>query len=302
MTDRAPVVAIVHNPLKVVALSRWQDEVARICAESGWAPPLLLATTEEDHGADAARRAVESGVDLVCALGGDGTVREVATSLAGGQVPMGVIGLGTGNLLARNLGLPVNDLGAALRVALTGRDRQVDLGWVRFDDGPQMCFTVITGMGFDAQMMADTSDGDKSKLGWVAYVGGGLRSLVQRGFSARVVTDGRHPWTARARTVLVCNCGLLPGGIDLVPQASIDDGQLDLMSLSPRGIVGWTAVLVHVLSRRHQGHHLVRHEPASTCLVRTPGPVLAEVDGDPVGMVSSMRTRVAPGALRVRVR
>lgn len=271
------------------------------CRRHGVEDPLLLPTSADDDGEGAARRAVESGARLVLAVGGDGTVRQVASALAGTGTPMGIISLGTGNLLARNLGLPHNDLPASLDAAFTRGNRRVDLGFVRFDDAEEMCFTVIVGMGMDAETMAGTRDELKRRVGWMAYVASGMSTLVQRGFQAGITVDGREPVDGRSRTVLVCNCSLLPGGVNLIPTASLDDGDLDVLSLSPHGVVGWVALLNHFVTRHRHGHRLARHLISRTAVVTSgSGPILAEVDGDPIGRVTTMRTRVAPGALLVR--
>lgn len=292
--------AIVYNPLKVSDLGALQERAVAICRKCGWLGPDWLATTAEDHGAGVARTAVDSGADLVCVLGGDGTVREVVSAMARSAVPLGVLGLGTGNLLARNLGLPHNDFAASLAAVLNGSQRRVDLGRVRFDEGPELCFTVIVGMGLDAEALAGTVPEAKARLGWPAYVLGGLAVMAQRGFSVETTVDGRRPFTSRCRMVLACNCGLLPGGIDLVPEARIDDGLLDIMTFSPHGLVGWAAATVRAITVGRRGHRIIRHDSSHTCLVAADRPVLAEVDGDPVGMATRMRIRVDRGALLVR--
>lgn len=295
-----PRAAIVYNPLKVSDPQRLARRAGELCREAGWEEPVWLATTAEDHGAGVTARAVDEGADLVCALGGDGTVRQVAGALARTGVPLGVLGLGTGNLLARNLGLPHNDFDASLRAVLRGSVRPIDLGRVRFDDGPEHCFTVIIGMGMDAELMAGAEPRLKARLGWPAYLLGSARALAQRGFGARVVVDGRRPVAGRCRMVLVCNCGLLPGGIDLVPEARVDDGELDMMVFSPRGVVGWAAATLRAVTLHRRGHRIIRHSHCHTGLVSTRFPVPAEVDGDPVGSATTMRIRVDQGALLVR--
>ncbi|WP_257477376.1 diacylglycerol/lipid kinase family protein [Acidipropionibacterium jensenii] len=290
---------IVYNPLKVDDLDAHTRIAASIFQAHGWARPEWVATTAEDHGAGMARRAVDSGADLVCVMGGDGTVREVASAMAHTGVPMGVLALGTGNLLARNLGLPHNDFKASLTAVLEGSRRAVDLGRVRFDEGAEMCFTVIAGMGLDAEALAGTQSRSKERIGWLAYIVSGLRALTQRGFSAETTVDGRQPVTGRCQMVLACNCGLLPGGIDLVPEARIDDGRLDLMTFSPSGLVGWAAATLRAVTLHHRGHRIIRHASAYTGLVRTDRKVLTEVDGDPVSMATTMRVRVDTGALLV---
>ncbi|AXE38899.1 diacylglycerol/lipid kinase family protein [Acidipropionibacterium virtanenii] len=295
---RNPV--IVYNPLKVSDPAKLARRGAEICREAGWGGPVWSPTTSEDHGAGMTARAVSDGADLVCALGGDGTVREVAGALARTGIPLGVLGLGTGNLLARNLGLPHNDFDASLAAVLNGSARPIDLGRVRFDDGPEYCFTVITGMGLDAELMAGAEPRLKARLGWPAYLLGATRALAQRGFGTRVVVDGRRPFSGRSRMVLVCNCGLLPGGIDLVPEARVDDGELDMMAFSPRGVAGWAAATLRAVTLHRRGHRIIRHSGCHTGLVTTSFPVPAEVDGDPVGSATTMRIRVDQGALMVR--
>ena len=119
--------AVVANPTKHDDITRLRDTVRSAMSEHGWDEPLWLETTAEDPGARPGAQAVRDGVGLVLACGGDGTVTACAEGVAGSGVPLGILPLGTGNLLARNLGLPL-DLGAALVVALTGADRPLDAG------------------------------------------------------------------------------------------------------------------------------------------------------------------------------
>lgn len=300
-TSQPRKVAVVHNSIKTQNNPDWRVLVVKKCREHCGVAPVFLPTTADDHGHGLARKAVDEGADLVLALGGDGTIRQVSTGLANTRVPLGILGMGTGNLLARNLKLPHTDLAASLDAALTRPVRAIDLGYVRFDESEEICFTVMIGMGMDAQTMAGTRDHLKDKIGWLAYIVSGALALVQPGFQARASVDGRRPVATRARTVLVCNCSVLPGGVDIVPDGRIDDGTLDVLTLSPDGIVGWVAVINHFVTRHRHGHRLVRHATSRTALITSgSGPILAEVDGDPIGTVTTMRTHVAPGALLVR--
>ncbi|WCC80809.1 diacylglycerol kinase family protein [Cutibacterium equinum] len=300
-TSQPRTVAVIHNSVKTANNPRWRTLIEDKCQEHLGVNPYFLPTTHDDFGHGLASEAVADGAELVLALGGDGTIRQVAAGLAGTGVPMGILGMGTGNLLARNLNLPHTDLGASLDAALTRPVRAIDLGYVRFDESEEMCFTVIIGMGMDADTMAGTQDRLKDKVGWLAYVAAGLHTLIQPGFQVRASVDGRKPIVTRARTVLVCNCSIMPGGVVLVPEGRIDDGTLDVLTVSPHGIVGWVAVVNHFITRHRHGHRLVRHASSRTAFVKSgSGPILAEVDGDPVGMATAMRTRVAPGALLVR--
>src|SRR6185437_7409382 len=128
--------------------------------------------TPDDPGCGMAQRALDDGVDVVFACGGDGTVMACAAVLAGTDVALAVIPSGTGNLLAANLGLSA-DVVAAVKVATGGGRRRIDVGRVADADtvsGHPGCFTVMAGMGFDAEMIDATSDTLKARIGWFAYV------------------------------------------------------------------------------------------------------------------------------------
>ena len=122
-------------------------------------------------------KAVRAGVELVLSAGGDGTVRAVVAGLAGSGIPLGIVRLGTGNLLARNLGLPL-DTSAALNVACGRHTRQIDTVLLHVDGGGPQRFAVMAGTGLDAAIMDDTDDRLKSSIGPAAYFlsgGGRLR-------------------------------------------------------------------------------------------------------------------------------
>ena len=168
---------------------------------------------------------------IVC--GGDGTVRTVCAELAGTGISVGVIPAGTGNLLARNLGIPLY-LQAAVDVALQGQDRAIDLVKVSGDGiGDDEHFMVMAGMGFDAAIMEGANEQIKAKVGWLAYVVSGLRNLMFPAVRVDVSVDDGE-WTRhRARTVLIGNVGYLQAGMPLLPDAAIDDGVLDVVLLHP---------------------------------------------------------------------
>ena len=119
--------AVVIHPAKHDDIVSFRATVNKAMADLGWAEPLWQQTRPDDTGERLAREAVRSGVDLVLASGGDGTITACVGGVAGSGIPLGVLPSGTGNLLARNLGLPLA-LDEALSVALTGADRRLDVG------------------------------------------------------------------------------------------------------------------------------------------------------------------------------
>lgn len=302
-----PWAVVVANPTKFAEVDAEIAWVEERSAELGWARPVWLETTPEDPGVGQARTALRAGASAVLAYGGDGTVRSVATALAGTGVPLGLLPAGTGNLLARNLPVPHADLDAALAVALTGRTRQIDVGRVQVDvsgedETPRTeTFLVMAGLGFDAEVMASVEHRLKERMGWWAYVVAGTRRL--RGRQTRVVLrlDGGEPVRRRLRSVIVGNCGELTGGVRLMPEARIDDGWLDVVVVAPRGVGGWVAVTAAVLTRSRFGHPVVEHFRCRALEVAAEKPLHVQLDGDPAGMARVLRARVEPGALAVRV-
>lgn len=269
------------------------DKVAAVFAEAGWPKPALAVTTAEDSGSGIAAAAVESGAELVVACGGDGTVNAVAQALAGTRAVLGVVPLGTGNLLAAGLGIP-SALDEAIRVLIDGADRRVDVAAV--DD---RVFVGMAGLGLDAAMIADASERLKARLGWPAYVPSILRHLRDRGVRVTLRLDGRRVRHGRVKALLIGNIGALHGGIDLMPQAEPDDGVLDVVVLEPRsGLAGWLAVLARLLLRR-DGEPISRYR-ARRVEARTRHPVQFELDGDLYRAATVLSVQVKPGALRVR--
>ena len=293
---------MVVNPIHIDDLTKLRTQIARVCAELGWAPPLWFETTIKDPGGGQARSALAAGADVVLACGGDGTVRHVAHALAGSGIPLGLVPTGTTNLLARNLAMALNDPAQATRIALSGTNRAVDIGRVFIDDhAEEQVFMVMAGVGFAAAIMTGTSHELKARLGPLAYFVSGIRALSAPRASITLAVDGRIEPPRRVRTVVVGNCGKLLAGLVLMPAAKVDDGLLDVVAIGPRGIIGWLAVTTRVLARRRRGHRIVQHWQGSSVIISAQDPQQAQLDGDPVGEVRGMRMRVDPGALLVRV-
>lgn len=294
--------AVVVNPIHVDDLAQLHAQIARVCAELGWAPPLWLQTTVEDPGGGQARSALAADADMVLACGGDGTVRHVAQVLAGSGTPLGLVPTGSANLLARNLAIVLDDPAKATRIALSGKNRAVDVGRVIIDDrAEEQVFMVMAGVGFDAAIMAGAPHELKARLGSLAYFVSGMRALSAPRASITLAVDGRIDPPRRVRTVVVGNCGKLLAGLVLMPAAKVDDGLLDVVAIGPRGILGWLAVTARVLGRRRHGHRIVQHWQGRTIIINAEAPQQAQLDGDSVGEVRALRTRVDPGALLVRV-
>ena len=293
-------VALVLNPVKVDDADALRADLAARCARAGLPEPLVLETTQEDPGGSMARDALAAGATVVAVAGGDGTVRAVAEALTGTGVALAVVPQGTGNLLARNLGLPLA-VDAALDAVVDGTDRRVDVGRLTGPGDDGTVFAIMAGAGFDAAMMREAPEGLKAAVGWPAYIVGGARGLRRQ--HARVVlrVDGGEPVRARVRTVLVGNLGKLQGGLELLPDARPDDGLLDVALVAPRGPLDWARLLWRGLTGRHVRDHRLRTWQAREVDVRLLRPQPRQVDGDLVADGDRLVATVEPGALVVRV-
>lgn len=301
MKSERPTAAIVVNPSKFDDLDAVKETVARFAETIEWDTPQWFETSVDDPGVGAAKEALAIEPDLVCAMGGDGTVRAVAGELRGTGVAYGLLPAGTGNLLARNLGIPVDSMDQALEIAFLGQTRAIDVGLATFDDGIERPFVVMGGVGLDADIMSQTDDDLKKKVGWAAYLAAAGPNLFKTGFPASLDIDGDQQSAKRALMVLACNCSSVVGGIEIAAGAVLDDGLLDLVVLQPSLVAGWVGVAVDVASGNRNGMASLKQWSGRDISFTLEKPVLAELDGDPVGETSSGRFQMDEDALRVRL-
>jgi YegS/Rv2252/BmrU family lipid kinase len=253
-----------------------------------------METTPEDPGRGQAMSAVSAGADLVLACGGDGTVTACAEGITGSGVPLAIIPMGTGNLLARNIGLPVG-LDEALAVALGGVQQSIDAGRVNGN-----LFVVMAGLGLDARMLSGTSEPLKKRLGWLAYAISAVRHLGDRPMRMTVSADGGRRRRMRASALIVGNVGWLRGGLPLLPDARPDDGMLDVAVLTADGLTGWLTVAADIVLHRpaHGGIYRVQFTRLQVALDQEQP---WELDGEVMGPTRQLTIAAQPGALLLRM-
>lgn len=292
--------AVVLNPSKLSDVEEFKNLVRLVAGQHGWNEPQWFETTVEDPGHGQAQAALEAGVDLLVAAGGDGTVRAVCEEAARTGVAVAIIPQGTGNLLARNLGIPLNPRDA-LEVAFGGQDKAIDLARFSTDTGVETSFLVMAGLGMDAMIMTGVNDDLKKKVGWVAYVVSGIKALRYSGTKVTITVDDGEPRTFRARTVVVGNVGFLQAGLPLLPEAQIDDGELDVVVIAPRRFFGWVPIAWRVITRRKRTNDRLDRFTGRRVHLKATGPTPMQLDGDPVESGTEITAEVRPGVLLVRV-
>lgn len=314
MTKR---IGIVWNPTKI------GEEELRAAVDVAFDDDdievMWWETRAKDPGRAMAAEAVLAGCETVIAVGGDGTVRTVAEVVSSapaqgkGSPALGIVPQGTGNLLARNLGIPLGDMAAALAVIAAGQTKSIDMGWVRVDEQDvETGFLVMIGFGLDAHMLAETDDGLKDRAGWLAYVEAMGRAVTaSETVEFDLTVDGGELERSSGHTLLIGNCGMIQGGVTLLPDAQPDDGRLDLLLVSAENALQWMQTLRSVvwdngLLRKLGGgsdeavstDH-ARHLTAENLRVSLDIAVPFEIDGEEAGEVSMLEVRIQPGAVRV---
>jgi len=309
-------IAVVWNPSKTEK-ETLESGLTEAIGEGATPEISWWETTKEDPGQGAAKDALAAGADLIIVAGGDGTVRAAAEHLAdvSSEAQLGIIPLGTGNLLARNLEVPINDVPAAFTRALEGEARSIDVGWVEVElaSGTERhAFAVMVGFGIDAHMIAETNDDLKDKAGWLAYVESLGRALAASEVVPFHITKDDEPGhDEEGHTLLIANCGSLQGGITLLPDAVPDDGELDYLVLSAEGFTQWAGTLKTMMwdnglkrlitkSDDVTSTDAVNHGRAKTLSVTLPEERAFEIDGEEVGETKSFTVSIQPSAIRVR--
>ncbi|MCI1901801.1 MAG: diacylglycerol kinase [Bifidobacteriaceae bacterium] len=310
--------AFVINPSKPNA-AKITQQILDFCKERGIEDPMVIETQLDKDGNACAREALEKGADVVVAAGGDGTVRTAASALAGTGHAFGIIPIGTANLFARNMDIPLNDVRAALQVAVSHGSRRVDMGRMALLDSNEPDhrhgFLIIAGVGFDAQMIDETDPNLKKNLGWVAYFFGGVKHLLGKKNRADITieqSDGTRSTIDNVafRTFMAGNCGQIPG-FSLMPEADYGDGLLDFELMDTNGgLIGWASLfgdVVHQTVTRKSGQNplsvnsTIEQVQGSRAELVLSRPTLAEVDGDLLGETRHIELTVDQKALLVRV-
>lgn len=259
-------------------------------------PVEVAATDAPGHAADIAR-ARGAAHEFLFVLGGDGTVTEVLSAAAGTDRTVGIIPGGTGNLLARALGIPVN-VRRAVPALLNGRVRRIDLGVL----GDGRIFAVAAGTGVDSEMLVGAPLAARRHYGVLAYVASATSALLHRApFTVRAEVDGRVIERDDCVLALIANVGVVLNGLlHLGPAIRFDDGLLDVCVYSSRGIVDDVIVAARLARRDFAADRRMAFARGASVTIDTTPVRAAEADGELMGQ-TPLRARVSPGAVPLLV-
>jgi len=292
-------IAIIINPISGGAWperTRARAELASAIVDAHGDPAEVFVTERRGHAVELAKAAVLRGARLVMAWGGDGTVNEVASALAFQEVPLGIVPAGSGNGLARELGVNSRP-DRAIAEALCAEPRPMDLGEVN-----DRLFVNIAGIGFDAHVASRFDDREGRRRGLAGYVGIAARALGTYVPQQYAITTDDGRTEARAILVTIANSAQFGNGARIAPGARVDDGLLDLVVVEERS--RWRTVcqvprLFNGTADRIPGCSIRRIKRA---LIESDQPMVFHVDGEPVEGGSTLRVRVHPAGLRVAVK
>jgi len=286
---------IIANPTSGGYLfhTRQIDETVAFLRSNGWDVELCL-TEKAGDARRLARLAVGQQMEVVIAVGGDGTINEIIQELAGSETALGVLPIGTVNVWARETNIPLDIVGAC-KVLVDGRQRRIDLGKVN-----DRYFLLMAGIGFDAEVAHAVEKKPIKRLGVVGYLLiGTWLGLGYESFRTYLTVNGRLI-KKDALQIIIGNTQLYGGTIKYTWQAQCDDGQLDVCIVRKRNMLGRVIIFMDFLLRREQRHQWVTYAKSDVIEVRTRQPVAIQVDGDPSGFTPAKFT-VAPQALKVIV-
>ena len=251
---------------------------------------FVRTTSEAGEAREFAKQAVHQGAKIVVAAGGDGTVNEVVNGLAGSDVALGLLPIGTMNVFAAELGLPSNNLRKCWETIERGHTRIVDLPMAN-----RHAFVQLAGVGFDAQIVQETSRDFRKQFGPLSYLVAATQIASRKPPNLIVESGGKQQ---TGSFVLIGNGRYYGGPFVIFKDAKVDDGKLDVMIFKNLGYLDIVRYLSGIVFGTHADMHDVEYFQTRKVVVRSAGDVPVEVDGEVIGCLP-VTFRISPHKLRV---
>jgi YegS/Rv2252/BmrU family lipid kinase len=293
------MIAVIINPISGTGRrpdeARRRAELAASLVERRGLEAEVFVTEHGGHARELAHTAVARGASMCIAWGGDGTINEVASSLAFSNVALAVVPSGSGNGLARELAIPLNP-SAAFEVALGGRDQLIDAGEIE----GRMFFNVA-GLGFDAHVAHEFAATGHARRGFARYMSIAVRELIRFVPDQYTISANGTRLETRALFIAIANSRQYGNGATIAPGARIDDGALDVVVVAERSPWSAIAQMPMLFSGKVDRLPGVTIIPTADVEISAAHDMVYHVDGEPALAGRSVRARVHPGVLRVRV-
>jgi diacylglycerol kinase (ATP) len=289
-----PKIAVVAHARK--SFGGGLPELRQVLAQEGVTDPLWYEVRKSRKAPKYARRAAAGGAGLIFVWGGDGTVQRCIDALAGTDAVIAILPAGTANLLATNLGVPSDDVSAAVRVGLHGDRRVIDTGSVNGEH-----FAVMAGAGLDARMIAGADRSTKARLGRAAYLYTGATSLFAHPVQAVVKVDGQRFFKGQVSCVLAGNVGRVLGGVEVFPAAQPDDGRLEFGVVTAGNPADWMRTLGRVAAGDAERSPFVEMTTGTSFRIRFDQKLPYELDGGARPPVKDLRIKVHPRSVTICV-
>jgi diacylglycerol kinase (ATP) len=271
------------------------EELRKTLATYGITEPLWHEVPKSRFVPKKAKELLRAGVDLIFLWGGDGTVQRCIDAVAGAPVTLAILPAGAANLFAHNLGIPA-DIEGAVKLGLHGHRRTLDVGRVNGE-----LFAVMAGTGFDAVMIRDADAGLKDRLGVLAYVWTGAKGVGRDPVKTRITVDGEAWFKGKASCVLIGNMGGILGGISAFPDASPDDGRLDIGVVTAEGAWEWARTLVRSVVGEAAASPFVQTTSGKAFDVRLANGMPYELDGGARKKTKRLKIKIKPASITVCV-
>ncbi|MDR3127762.1 MAG: NAD(+)/NADH kinase [Bifidobacteriaceae bacterium] len=312
--------AFIINPSKKKANST-VEYIKQFFIIHKFPQPQFYYTEKDFPGGKQAQLAIDNKADVIVAVGGDGTARAVAQIVSQNDRCFGLIPIGTANIFARNLDLEPTKLYKCLLTVIAGHSKMYDIGFVKVQNtqnytwsgDSKQAFLAVAGLGFDAAMIATTSEKLKRRIGWLAYFTGSLKQMRNPRITAKVDildTDKitHNIYDIQIRSLLFGNVSKIPG-LTLIPPARPNDGKLDFVALDTKAnILGWGQLFNNIVmqsmgleKRNTLKISNINHRQGLSAKVKTNRPVYLQLDGDIMGQISQLQIGLKPSALTVLV-
>ena len=271
------------------------EELRTTLERAGVTDPLWTEVPKSKYAPERVEKALADGAETIFVWGGDGMVQRAVDAMAGTDARLAILPAGTANLFASNLGIP-DDIGEAVAVGLSGRERRLDLGKMNGEH-----FAVMAGAGLDARMTRDVDGGPKDRYGRLAYIWAASKNLRVDPFKARIEVNGELWYDDDASCLLVGNVGALFGGLEAFESASPEDGQLELGVTHAESLGQWARTVARTAIGSAAKSPFVQATKAERIEVEFKPKVLYELDGGDRKEVKRLKVKVKPGALTVMV-